>query len=217
MELAAYSELIKRMPYKDQAFETRKAIWQPFGKTKPFTQFYMDLFDNKDTVTISRGDVFLKAESDPQKGIFLTILWGYPKGFTRPNNMAQSFKLFLNQVEYLEGQLSVRRSIDANEMNCILKKCKGVGLSTLSKLLYFFGITVDGYRSLIMDAKIISILKAAKFTELGTLSGIREHNKVHYYSNYLQKCTELSTKNGYEPDQLELFLFIFGNNLKQSL
>lgn len=217
MELAAYTELIKQMPYKDQAFETRRATWQPFSQRKPFEQFYEDVFANSDSVTISRRDIFFKAESDPQRAIFLTILWGYPKGFTRPNNMTQSFKLFLNQVEYLEGELSARKSIDANEIECILKKCKGVGLSTLSKLLYFFDITVDGYRSLIMDSKIISVLKNRKFMELSPLSGIREHNKGHYYPDYLKLCTELSKKYGYKPDQLELFLFMFGNNLKKLL
>lgn len=219
MELAAYSELIKRMPYKDQAFETRQATWELFGSKMPFAQFYHEFFVEKgrDAVKISRRDVFLMAETDATKAIFLTILWGYPKGYTRPNNMAQSFKLFLNQIENLTGWLCFEKNIHITEMEQILKECKGVGLSTLSKLLYFFNMTVDGYKSLIMDAKIIRVLQDNKFTELGTLSGIREHKKGHYYADYLKKCTELSTKNRYKPDQLELFLFMFGNNLKESL
>lgn len=218
MELTAYTELIKQMPYKDQAFETRRVTWEPFSDMEVFAQFYRDLFkvyeNERDAVRISRRDVFQMVETNHRKAIFLTILWGYPKGYTRPNNMTKSFKAFLNQVQNLADWLLVKRSIETKELESMLNVSKGVGLSTLSKLMYFFKIKVDGCTSLILDTKIISVLKEAKFTELGTLSGIREHNKVHYYSKYLQKCTELSTKNGYEPDQLELFLFMFGNNLK---
>lgn len=221
MELIAYTELIKQMPYKDQAFETRRVTWEPFSDMEVFAQFYGDLFtvyeNEKDTVRISRRDVFQMVETNHRKAIFLTILWGYPKGYTRPNNMAQSFKLFLDQIENLAGWLCVEKSINITEMEQILNESKGIGLSTLSKLLYFFNITIDGYKGLIIDSKIIRVLQDKKFTELGTLSTIREHNKVHYYSDYLKKCTELSKANGYKPDQLELFLFMFGNNLKQSL
>lgn len=219
MELAAFTELIRQMPCNDQAFETRRVTWESFSDKEAFAQLYYDLFtvNERDAVIISRKDVFLMVENDLMKAIFLTVLWGYPKGYTRPNNMAQSFKMFLDQVQNLADWLSVKKNIETSELVVMLNDCKGVGLSTLSKLMYFFKIKVDGYISLILDAKIISILQNKKFTELCPLSGIREHNKVHNYSKYLQTCTELSMKNGYEPDQLELFLFMFGNNLKQSL
>lgn len=215
MELTAYTELIKQMPYKDQAFETQKDTWKPFKKDKLFTKFYEETFARSETVTISRGDLFSMAKKDPLKAVFAIILWGYPRGYTRANNMVRSFPLFLKQVEYLSDQLYTHKSITADELKQMLKTCKGVGLSTLSKLLYFFNIKVEGYKCLIMDARIIGVLCQDKFTELHPLSGVREHNKEHFYPEYLKICAQLSKKYGYKPDQLELFLFMFGNNLKR--
>jgi hypothetical protein len=217
MELASYTELIKHLPYKDQAFETKRTTWKPFKGKKLFAQFYANTFLNEETVALSRGDLLSMSKRDTGRTVFSTILWGYPRGYTRGNNMARSFPLFLKQVEYLSGQLSGQKHITTEELQQTLKICKGVGLSTLSKLLYFFNVKLDNNRCLIMDARIIDVLSKGSFTELGTLSGIREHNKVRYYTEYLTLCTRLSKNYGYKPDQLELFLFMFGNNLKKSL
>jgi hypothetical protein len=219
MELTAYKELIKHLPYKDQAFETKRSTWKSFGKKKYklFMSFYEETFIKEELVTISRGDLFSRVKRDPLNAVFSIILWGYPRGYTRGNNMARSFPLFLNHVEYLSSLLSTKKSLTIEEFRDILKKSKGIGLSTLSKLLYFFNIKMEGYRCLIMDARILNVLAKGEFTELQPLSEVREHNKEQYYSLYLKKCAQLSKTQGYKPDQLELFLFMFGNNLKKSL
>ena len=67
-----------------------------------------------------------------------------------------------------------------------------------------------------MDARIVGVLKQGQFTKLSSLPSAREHNKEQLFPEYLKVCTQLSKKNRYKPDQLELFLFTFGNNLKQS-
>ncbi len=213
MEIARYTQLIRQMPYEDQAFETQMATWKHFENHKLFRSFYRQTFEKNETVSISRGDLFAIAKTDPYKAMFSIVLWGYPRGYTRGNNMKLLFPLFLEQVQYLSGRLQNQESITLDEVKQMLKTCKGVGLSTLSKLLYFFNIKVDGYRSLIMDARIISVLSNGRFAELNSLAGIREHNKEEFYSEYLKLCTQLSKTNGYKQDQLELFLFIFGNNL----
>lgn len=216
MELAAYTDLIKQMPYRDQSFETQRATWESFKSDDLFRCFYKATFKNAESVIISRGELFEITKEDTLKAIFSIILWGYPRGYTRANNMARSFPLFLKQAEYLSKWLTVQKQITVEDLAEVLRKCKGVGLSTLSKLLYFFNTSVEGYKSIIMDARIISVLKQRKFTEFQSLSSIREHNKEQIYPKYLKLCTQLSKMNGYEADQLELFLFIFGNNLKQS-
>lgn len=217
MELATYTELIKNLPYKDQAFLTQRATWEDFGNIEPFIWFYKKTFFLNESVTISRGEIFSLAKKDPKKAIFSTILWGYPKGYTRAFNMASLFPKFLNHVEFLSARLSTTNNISIDEFKQLLYKCDGIGLSTLTKLLYFFNIKINGCKCLIMDARIIRVLKSAQFIELSTFSGITEQNGKNYYSDYLKTCLQLSKKYGYKPDQLELFLFIFGNNLKKSL
>lgn len=217
MRLATYTELIKQLPYKDQAFVTQRSIWIPYVEDKSFGRFYQEAFLENESITISRGELFSMVKKDPSKGIFATILWGYPRGYTRGFNMPTLFPRFLGQVEFLAERLSTQKSITSDELKYLLSKCDGVGLSTLSKLLYFFSIKINGCRCLIMDARIIRVLNNAHFTELRSFSTITEQNGKNYYADYLKRCAELSKKYGYKPDQLELFLFMFGNNLKKSL
>ena len=124
------------------------------------------------------------------------------------------FPLLLEQVEYLSNLLSTKKHITMGEMEQTLKTCKGIGLSTLSKLLYFFDVKLEGHGCLIFDTRIIGVLNKSQFTEFNTLANTREHNKERFFPDYLKICAELSAKQGYKPDQLELFLFLFGNNLK---
>jgi hypothetical protein len=58
------------------------------------------------------------------------------------------------------------------------------------------------------------VLQGGKFQELDTLKKITEFNKDKYYPDYLKLMTEIAKANGYAVDQLELFLFMFGNTLK---
>ncbi|WP_439516271.1 hypothetical protein [Sediminibacterium sp.] len=215
MELATYTELIKQLPYKDQAFETKRKIWEPYGDEEPFIDFYKNTLSNQETITFSRGELFSITKEDPCKAIFAIILWGYPKGYTLGFNMATLFPQFLEQVNFLSEYLSIKMTITSDELKYVLAKCNGVGLSTLSKLLYFFNILMGENRCLIMDARIIRVLNKTQFTELSSLWGINEQNSKHRYTGYLEVCAQLSKKHGYKPDQLELFLFMFGNNLKK--
>ncbi|SDW41387.1 hypothetical protein SAMN05444410_102243 [Hydrobacter penzbergensis] len=214
MELTAYKDLIKQIPYREHSFETKKEVWEGYQHNGHFGQFYNETFNTDPTITISRGDVFNIASKDATSGIFSTILWGYPKGYTRGNNMDILFPLFLEQVEYLSNLLSTKKHITTGEMEQVLKTCKGIGLSTLSKLLYFFNVKLESHGCLIFDTRIIGVLNNNQFTEFNSLVNIREHNKERFYPDYLKICAELSAKHGYKPDQLELFLFLFGNNLK---
>jgi hypothetical protein len=217
MDLATYTKLIKQLPYEDQAFETKSMTWEPYRNERPFTQFYQSILLNNDTVTFSRRELFSIAKKDPYTAVFATILWGYPKGYTRGFNMATLFPRFLSQVDFLAQCLSTKESITEDELKYMLGKCDGVGLSTLSKLLYFFGTRLNGHNCLIMDARIIRVLNNSQFRELSALSDINEQKGKHRYADYLKECAQLSKKYRYKPDQLELFLFMFGNNLKQKL
>jgi hypothetical protein len=215
MQLVTYTELIRQLPYKDQAFVTQGSVWKPYAKNELFRRFYQETFLKNESITISRCELFSIAEKDPHKGIFATILWGYPKGYTRGFNMPTLFPRFLGQVEFLSERLSTQKSTTSDELKYMLSRCDGIGLSTLSKLLYFFNIKINGCRCLIMDARIIRVLHNARFIELDSFSGITEQKGKHYYADYLRSCAQLSKKYGYKPDQLELFLFMFGNNLKR--
>ena len=86
--------------------------------------------------------------------------------------------------------------------------------STLSKFLYFFGFTLEGYKCLILDSRIIEVLNAGTFQELKMGQVITEWNKQGQYLKYLKLVQKIAEKNKCSVDQLELFLFQFGRNLK---
>lgn len=112
--------------------------------------------------------------------------------------------------------IQVSQNLTVQDFENIIRVLKGtgIGLSTLSKILYFFNITLEGYRCLILDSRIINVLQSGKFIEMVSLQQISDFNKGKYYPNYLKQMAEIARANGYSVDQLELFLFMFGNSLK---
>jgi thermostable 8-oxoguanine DNA glycosylase len=97
---------------------------------------------------------------------------------------------------------------------CQRLKGNGIGLSTLSKFLYFFGFYLGGFRCLVLDSRIIEVLNTKTFDELALEGTMTEWNKEHHYLSYLELMADVAKKNGFSVDQLELFLFQFGRNLK---
>ncbi len=127
-----------------------------------------------------------------------------------------SFNGVLENTHKLKKLIQVSQNLTVQDFDNITKAFKGtgIGLSTLSKILYFFSIRMDGNKCLIHDSRIINVLNNGKFLELHSLIHVSEFNKVKYYSTYLKIMAEISDINGYSVDQLELFLFMFGNSLK---
>lgn len=148
----------------------------------------------KSTIEISRGDLFVLAgKKDFRDTIFSIILWGYPRGYTRPNTMGKLFPQFLESVVKIEELLNGIDNL-TNENFKKLLNVKGIGLSTISKFLYFLGIKVEGFQSLILDSRIVEVLQHEKFEELKELGGIRESTKDKYYIKYIKTMEKLSLK-----------------------
>jgi hypothetical protein len=211
MFLSAYSGLIRHLPYLDQAFETKKETWERgYQDHKEFDLFLKKTFATG-AVIISRGDLFNKVNEDVKSAIFSIIFWGYPR-----NMRGNTFKSILGGLPDIEKMLYGTRKLDAAAYSGICQhlKGKGVGLSTLSKFLYFFGFSIEGFRCLILDSRIIEVLNAETFTELKMKETITEWNKEDHYIDYLRLMQKVSNKNGWSADQLEFFLFQFGRNLK---
>lgn len=213
MLLSAYSGLIKHLPYLDQAFETKKETWERgYQEHEEFNLFLEKTF-TANTIVFSRGDLFNKANVDVKAAIFCIIFWGYPR-----NMRGNSFKGVLNALQDLEAMLTGARELDAAGyfQICQQLKGKGIGLSTLSKFMYFFGFRLEGLHCLILDSRIIEVLNTGTFEELKMKGVITEYNKEKYYIDYLRLMADVATKNEYSVDQLELFLFQFGRNLKSA-
>lgn len=213
MELIQYSNLIKLLPYKEQAFETSKATWnlKKYQGCIPFATFSKKVFvDGK--ARISRGELFNLCACNNVDAIFSIILWGYPR-----NMRGNSFENVLRHLNVLDNIMKGNKELSNQEFLFVRNSLKGtgIGLSTFTKLLYFFNFHIDGYRCLILDSRIINVLQQDSFKELSALNKISEVNKDSHYIGYLKLMGEVAKSCNCSVDQLELFLFMFGNNLKQ--
>jgi hypothetical protein len=105
MTLSAYSELIRHLPYLEQAFETKKETWianNP-GKRSHSNNDFIAFCEEKfkpdspkaNTLKLSRADLFTAAASDLNSAIFSIILWGYPRNM-RGNVSFPSFSASTN-------------------------------------------------------------------------------------------------------------------------
>ena len=92
-----------------------------------------------------------------------------------------------------------------------LPEINGLGLSTISKLLYFFDVKIGNNPCQIYDGKVIKSLNNNH--QIDELS-IRNNWRQTYddYENYINLLSELSNDYQCSPDQIELFLFMINNS-----
>lgn len=212
LSLADYADLISSLPCLQQAFETKRSTWDRHIANSDFRRFYEELFAG-DTTFISRADVFRAASTDYKRGVFSAICWGYPR-----NMRGNSFDTILESLPVIEKALISDKDLNQESFQRILNSISrtGVGLSTLSKLLYFFGFSLDGYRCLILDKRILDVIASGRFEELQSLRSTTARSTYRLYSSYLKVIHEISSVSPYSAEQLEFFVFLLGRNLKKS-
>lgn len=210
--LANYQQLIRSLPNLEQAFETKKTTWsRECARNKPFENFCERTFKGESSLKLSRADVLEAAKRSFPDGLFTTILWGYPR-----NMRGNTFQGILEGIERIQAALPEEKALPADHFLRICKELNGtgVGLSTLTKILYFFRYTVEDHPCLIFDRRIIEVCNEQVFSELSALVQITDFNKCNKYYQYLETIHNIAEANDYKADQLELFLFQFGSSLK---
>jgi hypothetical protein len=74
-------------------------------------------------------------------------------------------------------------------------------------------VKIENHNALIFDSRIMKVLNMEIFTEL-KISKINYNSAHRHYIEYL-KLIDLQAKNlNVEAKKIEMFLFIFGSNLK---
>lgn len=80
----------------------------------------------------------------------------------------------------------------------------------MSKFTNFLKTTIDGNKAVILDNRIMETINKGSFIELDHLKGIRIYNAIKRYPIYLETINQLAKQMKLEPEQIELFLFMFG-------
>jgi hypothetical protein len=212
MKIANFQALIKELPYKQQAFDVKRSIWQV-----PENQELVDpIFDQSErgaeVIRLNRFDVMNSATTEEL--IVKTLMWGYPtKG--RGKNIDNLLRKdnFDKLVKVLDGYQG--NEITLSQLTEDMKSIEGLGLSTMTKFTYFLRGYLNGHLAVILDLQIIGVINSGRFEELETLKGIRYDNGIKKYADYLYVIDKLAKELEVEPDQLEYFLFTFGNQLSE--
>lgn len=214
MKIEIYKILISTLPVRQQCFTTKRTTWlKAENEISWLKQINDHLFGDKSTLTISRQDIFETA--DLRETIIKTIYWGYTGGM-RGNH----FVNILAHIDLIENTFKNLKQIyrltteDFNNLTTTFKSVTGLGLSTYSKLLYFLQIKFNDNPSLILDQQLIDVLSSKTYSDFQQLSNIRYDNAEKKYLAYLQATRQLANDLETKGENIELFLFTFGNNLK---
>ena len=203
-----YKNLIKLVPVYKQSTRIRREVWARFSYSDK-ERIENRIFGDKAEVEISREDLI--KENDPAKKIVMTLMWGYPTG-GRGSNIENILKQLDNLSKLLSGVN--KKNLKKEESNILIKKFQGIpglGISTWSKLLYFFMVQIESMKCQIYDLKIVESLNKKQFSELG--AQIWRQDVDHYYQ-YVELVNNLAKCMCVCPEQVELFLFYFNHSYK---
>lgn len=196
-----YRDLIQLIPVNNQSTIIKKDIWKKFSYDN---ELIKAIFGSEDKVELSRADVF--SESNIEKKIIMILMWGYPTG-GRGNNIKSILESrceLISLLQSVNGQNLTK--VQASSIFADFKKIHGLGISTWSKLLYFFNVSVDSKKCQIFDTRIVDSLNKRQFSELG----IQEWKQTNSaYFQYIELVDDLATRLSVLPDQVEVFLFYF--------
>ncbi len=229
MKVSDYKQLIRVLPFMEQAFDVKRSHWENLVSSDILDIIFVEYADqnqmtssgsekshskpNDATVTISRFELFNDQAIDLL--LIKVLMWGYPtKG--RGKNIENIFKN-TNFTKLKEDlfKYGKKGTIAIDEIRELLKM-KGLGFSTLSKFLYFMRLKIDSYRALILDQRVISALTSGKYSDTGIeeFQNLKYENAIDYYLKYLTFSHQLADQLQAEPDQVEMFFFEYGRNLK---
>lgn len=216
MNIDNYKILISNLPVRQQSFSTKRTTWQKAEKEIKWLYDLNDkLFENHKTLNISRQDL-LNMTNSTRELILKTIYWGYPAGM-RGNH----FVNILQHIELLETTLNdLKSNVNSTsnnfrELTKTLKGISGLGLSTYSKLLYFFNIKFNNNPCLILDQRLIDVFASKFYYDFPSLEKINYDNAEAHYLDFLENMNNLSIALQTQGEKIEQFLFMFGNNLKK--
>lgn len=214
MKIDTYKILIANLPVRQQCFTTKRTTWNKAEiEIDWFKKLNDNLFGNNETLTISRQDVF--ETQDIREKIIKTVYWGYPYGM-RGNH----FINILERINKIESallklkQTNQPTTSDFNELTATFKDVRGLGLSTYSKLLYFFNLKFNNNPCIILDQRLIDVFSNNKYSDFQQLNNTNYDNAEKKYLDFIQITKQLAIKIGTKSENIELFLFAFGNNLK---
>jgi len=218
VKIKSYIELIRKLPEKEHSFVIKEKNW---NKRFELSDDFLKKYFKNGSLEISRGELFKLPKEQrevTEEFVIKVLMWGYPTG-GRGNNIKTLLKpQNKKQIVAILNTYKHQDVLKTEELRKVLQgknKILGLGLSTMSKFLYFLKIDIDAKdnRSVILDQRIIDVVNDKVFDDFD-LPKITSYNALKLYSKYLKRMKDIAEEVDCSVGQLEMFLFIFGNNLK---
>ena len=165
MSIEEYKTLISNLPVRQQCFTTKRTTWISAENEIDWLKNLNDkLFGDQATLSISRQDIFETKE--PREKIIKTIYWGYNAGM-RGNHFVNILRYIIDVEKVLLKlkQNANPTTIEYFELTEFFNEITGLGLSTYSKLLYFFQIEFNSNPCLILDQRLIDVFAGETYYE----------------------------------------------------
>lgn len=209
INLERYSTKISKLnPLQDSKFKYNSIRW---NKLNPHYKKLISDFEDKE---ICREDIiqayknYYATKSDWMRAFMLTMVWGFADtgyGTHRTNKYIanpQNITLIKNAIDaILQNDLKTA----FNE----LKKVDGLGVSYLTKILYFAsrGANQSNY-ALIYDIRVATaLIKLTTPKEIVEIVSINPSSKFTDYEKYNTLIHKLAIKNNLDAEAIEMFLF----------
>ena len=159
---------------------------------------------------LNRKDVF--NETDIDKKFIKVLMWGYPDGKTislKNNipNILKNKRHIIPLINDLKGN-----NFTTDDFICktkALSKIEGIGTSTLSKLLYFFNVSINEKQCLIFDSRVKNALE--RYTETKCLSNCKK-SRINSYPTFVEGIWKISEEIGLDAESIEFILFSVSNS-----
>lgn len=208
LDISRYVNQVKKKEPMDQSFLYSLQKWESL---KPSFKKILKKFANK---KIRRSDI-IKSYKEyfngtckrAEKPFLLTMIWGYAKagyGYSRTMPFIEKsvFENIISALEYVKG----KKIEDAFEK---LQSIKGLGISFISKILYFSSKAIDKNNYwLIFDSRVASsLLKLSVGEKTSKLFKITPSDKFEDYKDYNMLMRKIAEKNSLHADAIEMFLY----------
>lgn len=205
MELAdpRFAALIRSLPVEHHTIRVARSVWEPRFAAAGLTTEFETIFGDELEVSLAREQI--RRQADRRRKCLEVLLWGYPSGMRGKRH--ESYLANLDAI-------SERAASDAPwpDYFASLDDLHGLGMSTITKLAYFFGKSFGGQPAVILDSRIMAVLTRATWAEFAGLRRVTYNNASRHYLRYLETTASVAESiPGSTPEQLEFFLFSLGN------
>lgn len=202
----------KLNPLSESKFKYNSTRW------KKLNEGYKGMIEEYEGKKISRQDIidaYKEYYDDASKGwvkaFLLTMVWGFADtgyGTHRTNNYISTEEnrvIIKNAMDYINTNENNSLGIAFNE----LKKIKGLGISYLTKILYFATRAKNKDRyALIFDTRVAaSLIKLTTPKEVYDIVSIGPSSAFQNYEKYIKMIHETAENINVDADQIEMFLF----------